>query len=357
MGRRVGFALLLTLVAGACAPTTSTGTLPVEVLVVLDSLDNVLRMIPVDSPSVVREIPLGGALGFAPSQLAARGTHAVVAGNDGNHARAAIIDLDAGGIEQLVTLIDGAVAAVAIPDDEYAYVASRSTGAVSRIAMSTGSVELLTAPGGPEGFGLSRGKVFAVVGNRQNCSIGSSCDRGPSWLIQVAPGLPRDSVPLSGPGNAGPSALGADGYLYVLSRGDEFSGGEGRISIVDPIRSAEVASFGGVGPLVPSWILSDGGERILVASAPGGMMVFNTRLRRFTVPFGVGIPLEFPSDLVGDAVGRAYVLQLGGCSDQAPGKIRVFGGNLVERASLHAGSCPIAAAIGGVPADRLFSTP
>lgn len=357
MARAAGVAFGLTLLAGACAPTTSTGTLPVEVLVVLDSVDNVLRMIPVDSPTVVREIPLGNALGFSPSQLAARGTQAIIAGNDGETSRAAIIDLDGGVVEKFVSLTPGVVSAVAIPDDDYAYVANRTAGVVTRINLATGATELLPATGGPEGFGVTRGKVFAVIGNRQTCGIGTGCDRGSSWLIQTEPHFPRDSVPLSGPGNAGPSALGADGFLYVLSRGDEFSGGEGRISIVDPIRSAEVASFGGVGPLVPSWILSDGGERILVASAPGGIMVFNTRLRRFTVPFGVGIPLEFPSDLVGDAVGRAYVLQVGGCSNDAPGKIRVFGRDLVERVSLTAGPCPIAAAIGGVPADRLFTAP
>ena len=357
MARVAGIILSLVVGVGACAPTTSTGTLPVEVLVVLDSIDHTVRMIPVDSPTVVREIPLGDALGFVPSQLAARGHRAIIAGNDGSHARAAILDLEAGGIERFVTLLDGDVTAVAIPDDAHAYVATRSSGAVSRISLASGSVDLLAAPGGPEGFGVSRGKVFAVIGNRQHCAIGTACEGGPSWLIQVAPGLPRDSVPLSGPGHAGPSALGSDGYLYVLSRGDEFSGGEGRMSIVDPTRGAEIASFGGVGPLVPSWILSDGGERVLVASAPGGIMVFNTRLRRFTVPFGVGIPLEFPSDLVEDAVGRAYVLQLGGCEVEAPGRIRVFGGNLVERVSIDAGPCPIAAAIGGVPADRLFHDP
>lgn len=356
MRQLLAFTMILTLV-GACAPTTSTGSLPVEVLVVVDSTDNTLRLIPVDSSSVVRQIPLGNALGFHPSLVAARGKFAIVAGNDSLTARAVIVNLEVGAIQDLIPLPDGTVTAVSIPDDGHAFVASRTTGTLTRINLTSGATSTLLAPGGPEGFGVTRGKVFAVIGNRQDGCVGIACPRGPSWLIQSEPGIPRDSVSLSGPGNAGPSALGPDGFLYVLNRGDEFGTGEGRLSIVDPIRSAEVASFGGVGPLVPSWILSDGGEQMLVASAPGGIMVFNTRLRRFTLPFGSGIPLEFPSDLVGDAAGRTYVLQRGGCSADRPGKIRVFGPDLIERASIAAGSCPVAGAMAEIAADRLFNTP
>ncbi|HPF61545.1 MAG: hypothetical protein KC544_04570 [Gemmatimonadetes bacterium] len=356
--RRASLLAAASLALGACAPTTSTGSLPLEVLVVLDSLDHTLRMIPVDSPTVVREIDLGGALGFTPSFLAARGRKAVVAGNDGSTARIAIVDLAASGIQDIVTLLDGQIAAVAIADDDHAFIGSWTSGAISRINLANGAVELLAAPGGPQGFAVTRGKVFATIGNRQACAIDPiACGRGPSWLIQAEPDLPRDSVPLSGPGNAGPSAIGADGLVYVLSEGDDFANGEGRLSIVDPIRNSEIASFGGVGPLIPSWIINDGGERMLIASGPGGLLVFNTRLRRFTLPFGNGIPLEFPTDLVGDAIGRAYVLQRGGCSAAAPGRVRVFGTSLIEQLSIQAGSCPIAAAIAEVPADRFFDQP
>lgn len=346
---------VIALAVAGCAPTTSTGSLPLEVLVVLDSVDNTIRMFPVDSPSVMREIDLGTALGFSPRLIAARGGIAVIAGNQGDQARAALVDLAAATIDRIVELQGGTITAVAVPDDEHAYVADGGSGVVTRIALSGSGQQLIPAPGGPQGFGATRGKVFAVIGNRLGC--GADCTGAPSWLVQVDPAFPRDSIPLSGPGNAGPSALGGDGLLYVLSRGDEFSGGAGRLSIVDPIRNSEVASFGGVGPLVPSWIIGDGSERVLLASGPGGLMVFNTRLRRFTLPFGSGIPLEFPTDLVGDAVGRIYVVQRGGCSSAAPGRVRVFASNLVERLSINAGACPVAATIAEVPADRFFATP
>lgn len=345
-------------VVGACAPTTSIGSLPVEVLVVVDSTTATLHLIPVDSTSIDRELVLGAALGFTPSMVAARGKYAVVAGTAaGSISRAAIVNLEIGAIQDLIPLPEGQVSAVSIPDDGHAFIAIRKPGVLIRVDLSTGAALQLPAPGGPEGFGVTRGKVFAVIGNREDGCVGIACPRGPSWLIQSEPGIPRDSVALSGPGNAGPSALGPDGFLYVLNRGDAFDAGEGRLSIVDPIRSAEVASFGGVGPLVPSWILSDGGEQMLVASAPGGIMVFNTRLRRFTLPFGSGIPLEFPSDMVGDAIGRTYVLQRGACSPDRPGKVRVFGPDLIERASITAGPCPVGGAIAAIAADRIYSTP
>ena len=137
--RRASLLAAASLALGACAPTTSTGSLPLEVLVVLDSLDHTLRMIPVDSPTVVREIDLGGALGFTPSFLAARGRKAVVAGNDGSTARIAIVDLAASGIQDIVTLLDGQIAAVAIADDDHAFIGSWTSGAISRISGSAAS--------------------------------------------------------------------------------------------------------------------------------------------------------------------------------------------------------------------------
>jgi DNA-binding beta-propeller fold protein YncE len=351
------FALLVPLV-GACAPTNSTGTLPVEVLVVLDSAEQSLALIPVDSSRVARTIDLG-PLGFVPRFVAARNQFAVVAGTNPatQVGGVAIVDLAIGAVTQRALSL-GKVTAVIMPEDQVAWVASSSTGIVSRIDLASGALDIIAVPGGPQGLAGTRGKVFAVVGNRQACDLDPvGCGRGPSWLLQVEPGLPRDSIPLSGPGNAGPITTGADGNLYVLVPGDDFAGGEGRLDLIDPVRNIELASFARVGPVEPAWITSDGTERVLFASEPGGLMVFNTRERRLTLPFGSGIPLTFPADLVTDAVGRTYVLERGSCSDAMPGRIRVYRSDLIEGQPLHAGDCPVAAAIAEVPADDLFSSP
>src|SRR5690606_29138602 len=72
---RTTLAGLLGLVV-ACAPTRSTGTLPAEVLVVLDSIENQLTLISVDSTWARRSIALDD-LGFVPIRLAAQGGIAV----------------------------------------------------------------------------------------------------------------------------------------------------------------------------------------------------------------------------------------------------------------------------------------
>jgi DNA-binding beta-propeller fold protein YncE len=351
----VGTLLTTVLLIGACAPTNSTGTLPVEVLVVLDSTAAELVLIPVDSIQVRRSIPLDG-LSFVPTVLDARGDVAVVAGRL-PAAGAAVIDLSTGQVVSQLALLQGRIAAVQVTESGRAFVAVSTGSAVETIDLLTGGKVLLAVPGGPQGFAATRGKVFSVVGNRAGCeSDPVGCVRGPSWLVQTEPTLPRDSIPLSGPGNAGPATVGADGFVYVLSAGDEFAGGEGRLSVIDPVGNVELAVFAGVGPVEPAWLASDGGNRILVASPAGGLLVFNTRERRFTLPFGSGIPLEFPTDMVTDALGRAYVLQRGGCSAGSGGRIRVFGTSLIEQQPIMGVQCPIAGAMAEVPAERIFES-
>ena len=67
-----------------------------------------------------------------------------------------------------------------------------------------------------------------------------------------------DSIPLTGHGNAGFAEVGSDGLLYVMNTGDYFSG-EGRLSVVDPARRTELASYAGFGT-GPGNVASDGGS-------------------------------------------------------------------------------------------------
>lgn len=342
----------VSLFVGACAPTNSTETLPIEVLVVLDAATTSLVLIPVDSVHVRRSVSLPG-LEFVPTVLAARGDRAVIAGAQ-PAAGAALVDLSQGTVLRTWPLLTGVVDAVTMPDEQFAYVAISSGSAVAVLDLQAGGLpSLVSAPGGPKAFAAARGKVFAIIGNQLGCSP-VACNKGPSWLLQVQAGFPRDSIQLSGPGNALAGVVGTDGNLYVLSAGPPLGGGEGRLSVVDPVRNTELVSYAGVGPVAPSWIASDGGERILFASPAGGLMVFNTRERRVTLPFGSGIPLEFPTDMLTDALGRAYVLQRGGCTEVNSGRIRVFGTALIEQQPIVGMACPIAGAMAEIPAERIF---
>ncbi len=138
---RVGGLLWTMLLVGACAPTNSTDTLPVEVLVVLDSTAGELVMIPVDSAHVRRTISLS-TLGFVPTVLDARGDVAVVAGRLPN-AGAAIIDLSTGLVVAEVALLQGKVAAVQITESGEAYVAVTTGSAVANINLTSGGQWLL----------------------------------------------------------------------------------------------------------------------------------------------------------------------------------------------------------------------
>ncbi len=326
------------LAIGACASTNSTGSLPIEVLVVLDQVDRNLVLVPVDSPSVVRFVPVADG-GNIPTSLAVRGQFALV--GMGQAGVVLVVDLVAGQVTRRMSISTSGVTAVAFGDDGAAYAAS-ANGLVTRFdpASGTGAIGLIS--GGPQGFGIGRGKVYLVMGNREGCGEPGSCDDRPSWLVSLATVSPGDSVPLLGPGNAGPAVTGADGNIYVLSRGD---GGavEGRLSVIDPVRNAEVASFGGFGPS-PSWIGTNAGDRILVASEQGGLMMFNIRDRRVERGIGTGIPVNRPGGIATDELGRVYVLEQGGCSVSAPGRVRVFGPDLVERQLITGGICPVGAA-------------
>lgn len=343
------------MLAGACAPTTSTGTLPVEVLVVLDSAAPNLLVVSVDSTDARATIDLA-TLPFVPSLLATRGGLAAVAGvaSATQAGGVAIIDLANRSLVELFTLPLGNVSAITFADERTIYVGSGTSHTAQMLELQQHAQQPIPAPSGAQGFVLARGKVFAVIGNRIGCApIG--CNNGPSWLVRIDPSVPRDSIPLSGPGNAGPAALGPDGYLYVLSAGEVVTE-EGRLSIADPVRNLEIATFAGVGPIENAWIASDGGSRILIATPVGGLLVFDSRERRFTFPFGNGIPLTAPTDLVTDAVGAAYVSEQRGCAAVDPGLVRVFSGTLVERPSLRLGTCPVALGIAEIPADRIFPT-
>lgn len=336
------------LVAGACAPTTGTGSLPVEVLVVLDQAERSLIVTPVDSSSSLRIISISPVPVLATS-LAVRGSLAAIGLAGGGSV--ILVDLAKQEILRTISLFADPVSAIAFGEDGRLYVASRDASQVFRIDPATGAGDLVTVPGGPQGFGVVRGRVYGVSGNRIGCPpIPAPCSTAPSWLSTISNGV-TDSIPLLGPGNAGPAAAGADGLLYVLSTGDG-APVEGRLSVVDPVRNVELASFGGFGP-APRWLASDGADRVLVLSAANGLMVFNSRERRVERGAGLGIPFQSPGGVTVDALGRIYVLEQGSCSTTNPGRVRVFGADLIERPPLTGGICPVAAATTDIPADQL----
>jgi hypothetical protein len=212
--------------AMACAPTIGPATPPVEVIVVLDSLEQNLRIIPVDSLDVVHVISLG-APGSVATALAVRGELAVVGLSD---TVPSLLSIDLGLRKSVCTprvLAASPVGAVAIGDTNAVYAAQPGLDRVTTYT-ADGSCGVTTnnIRGGPQGFAFARGAAFVVAGNRQHCiPVSLLCDEVPGWITHdidqptdLRPLSGEDSIPLLGPGNSRGGVLGSDGLLYFLSR-------------------------------------------------------------------------------------------------------------------------------------------
>ncbi|MEO5824934.1 MAG: hypothetical protein ABIR59_03530 [Gemmatimonadales bacterium] len=348
-----GMTLLTVLAVGACASTTGPVALPLEVLVVLDRDARTLTVVPLDSIATTGTINLPMAPATVPTTLAVRGAVAAVGyGNDS----VMIVDLVQRTVLRRIGLsAAGPVAALMFSTDGRGYAASPRANRVTAFDPPTGEIFATTVSGGPQAFGLARGTIFVVLGNRQGCyppPIPGLCGTGPSWLNPLEGSPPYDSIPLPGPGNASAAVSAPDGLLYVLSSGDGTTAG--RLSIVDPVIRQEIAAFSGFG-VAPRFLASDGERRLLIASDAEGLMVFDFRDRRIVRGTGQGVPLDRPAGLLSDAIGNIYVLESGPCTGGTSPRVRVFGSDLVSRRDIATSSCPVAMALTEIPAELLGS--
>ncbi|HEX3927802.1 MAG TPA: hypothetical protein VHW65_07380 [Gemmatimonadales bacterium] len=364
--RPVRLVFATVLIAGsACAPTIGPVSLPADVLVVLDSASHVLQLINVDNANDTITLPLSGTLEDSPTSLAVQGTTAAVGLGASHHVL--LVDLATGASTDISLgsqSLGGAITALAI-DNGTVYATSRAANAYWTINILGGSVggpTIFAGGGGPQGFGIARGNVFVVAGNREHCDnvplnlYASLCSHDPSFLIPLP--VPAsgaiDSIPLGPPGNATAAVAAPDGSLYVLSTGN--GDADGVLSRVDPITRTFKASYTGFG-LLPQYLASDGGDRLYVASA-STLSVFSISGQSVIRGPGAavqGIPVQDAVGLVTDEVGRAYVIQASGsaCTSALTGKVRVFGTDLVEQQPIVTGSCPVAAALTEIQANLL----
>ena len=196
-------------------------------------------------------------------------------------------------------------------DDSIAYVGNPNLNSVTRVNYLTGDTSSIPVGVYPQGLEYTRGKLYVMNGN-----LVQFTPAGPSWVTVIDPltNLPAtgiDSIPLPGPGNAGFTTVGADGLLYVMNSGD-YSSGEGRLSIVDPVGRREVGNFGGFGT-GPGAITTDGGERLFVSSFAEGLMEFNTRTRAVVLGVGQGVNIPGNSAIAVDSKDRIYAISTGPC--------------------------------------------
>lgn len=337
--------ITLALAALGCADTTAPLPPADEVLLAVNSTEASLSVVPVEAPGTGFNIPLGGTTP-TPVGVAARGAVALVPMGLDNSV--VVVDLAAGAVTRTINLPAGSGATgVAIVDDSIAYIGNPNLNTVTRVNYITGDTASVAAGVYPQGLIFTRGKVFVLNGNLVNFA-----PAGPSWLTVIDPvtnahATGIDSIPLPGPGNAGFADVGSDGLLYVISTGD-FFGGQGRLSIVDPVGRTEVANFGGLGT-GPGALAADAGERLFISSFSEGLMEFNTVTRALVHGAGDGIQIAGNSAVEVDSKGRIYAISTGPCQGGTPGVAHVLKSNLSESGSIPLGECAIFAAVTNIP--------
>lgn len=350
--------LLLLPLAPACAPTTAPLPDPQELLVVVNSGEPSLSLVPLRPEGIpVRlAIPVAGA---TPARVATRGGLALVPLGEADAV--AVFDLGRRWYEGSFGLATGSrpFDAVLI-GDSVGYVSNPPLNTVTRVDLRTGDTASVAVGQWPTAIIPARGRLFVLNANLASCDASPTgiCALGESWITVVDPftnsrSPGRDSIPLPGPGNARSGTLAGDGYLYILSTGTvtDNTAPDGRLSIVDPIRRLEVGSFGGFG-VEPAWVATDGRDRLFIASPTEGLMEFNARTRSVVRGAGQGLPVLQNQSVVVDRLGTVFAVEAGACGAAgAAGRARVYRANLTEVRVVPLGPCATGSAVALVPAD------
>jgi hypothetical protein len=336
-------AILLTM---ACAEASAPLPPAEEVLLVVNSTEASLQVVPVNAPTSSIKIPLGGTTP-TPVGVSARAGWAVVPMGLDNAV--VVVDLTQGAVVRTIPLAanSGATGSV-IVDDSIAYVANPGLNTVTRVNYLTGDTASVDVGVYPQAVISARGKVFVVNGNLVNFS-----PAGASWLTVIDPQTNAlasgiDSIPLPGPGNAGFVELAGDGLLYVMSTGPYDGLTPGRINSVDPVSRTELGSFGGFGT-APGPIATNGTDRLYVSSYSEGLMVYDLAAGKILRGAGDGVAISNNSAVAVDGDGRIYALESGPCTGGTPGVIHILRRDLSEIRAVNAGECPVGATVTEIP--------
>ncbi|HEU4763419.1 MAG TPA: hypothetical protein VFS28_02115 [Gemmatimonadales bacterium] len=331
----------LALGLAACADTTAPLPAPTEDLLVVNSTANTLSVIPVSATSSGTAIPLGGTTPTPVGVDARNGVALVPLGADNS---VAVVDLRTGVVKRIQLPANSGATGVAIVSDSIAYVANPNINSVTRVNYVSGDTASLAVGTYPQGVIFTRGKVFVLNGNLDS----TYQPAGPSWLTVIDPvtNTVKDSVGLGGGENAQFATIGSDGLLYVMNSGS-FSGGEGQLSVVDPVAGKWIANFGGFGT-APGPVAASG-DHLFIASYSEGLMEFNTADRTVLRGAGQGIAIASNSTVATDAEGRVYAVSSGPCAGGNPGTAHVYSAELTPGGTISLGECSVGALVTAVP--------
>ena len=235
---------------------------------------------------------------------------------------------------------------VAIQDDSIAWIANRDLNTVTRLNYFTGDTTSVAVGVFPRAVALVGTRVFVV-----NSNLVGGVPAGPSWLtsFECCGVRTPDSIPLTGLA-ARFAAVGDDSLLYVVAAGRSGTA-DGKLSIVDPKRRAEVAVLNGLGESPGPVAFHPTGSRLLIASAREGILEVNASIRALTRGPGNGINPggNGINGLAIDLRGRVYAVGPGGCN--GPGTVHVLTAppDYSEIHTVTVGICPTTAAVAATP--------
>jgi hypothetical protein len=308
-----------------------------EVVVVVNSTDNSLTLVPVNDPTATATIPLGTGTA-TPVSLAVRGSIAAVPlGLD--HA-VALVDLNARVVARTVALAQGSGATgAAFEGDSAVWVANPLLNTVTRVTIVSGDTASVGVGQYPQALAAIGDELWVL-----NVNLVSFAPVGPGWLsvVDLTNATVVDSVGLTGE-NSQFLVPAEDGLLYVVHSG-RFGGADGRLSVVDPDARRELAVVNGLGEFPGASADDLRRARVLVTSFAHGLMEVDRATRTLTRGPDDGILVDGAgfAGIALDSSGRLYAIQSGDCV--APGAIQILQADFSRVRTVAAGSCPFAVA-------------
>jgi len=345
--RRLLRLALLALAPGALAacdnnPNSPHGD-PTRLEIVVNSVDNSLTLIPVDSTGVTPRTVGLGSVAASPVTVAARNAVAVVP--EGIYPFATLVNLRSGTVAGSVALpANSGATGVAFLNDSIAIVANSNRNTVSPVNVNraTAGAEVAVGVYPQAVVEGTDGRVFVLNGNLVNFS-----PAGPGSVTVInASGQAAGTVALTGINPA--AGVVRNGKLYVINSGT-FGGNNSSLSVVNLSTLTEERLVTGFGEF-PGAIAAGADGNIYVGVYGTGILVWNpstlTFVRAISNPI---VPGGAPpvSALGFDYAGRLHTTNPGDCSS-AGKAYRLVGASAVER-TVATGVCPFAIAFADVP--------
>lgn len=339
-GRRSLGAVFALLIGAACSDgSTPTGPDPVvldpiEVGVVVGSVDLSLTVFAVDSPSVTRTVGLGAD--GSPVGVALRGSLAVVP--MGIAPVLVVVDLRGTPSTTSIALRAGSGATGAdFANDSIVVVANPDLNTVTPVNINSGTLGDDIAVGVFPQFVRTIGNRIYVL----NANLENFAPAGPSsvTVLDAATLAVVATIELSGE-NAQSAAVGPDGRLYVVNSGT-FFGNNGTVSVVDPTTNQEVSHHLGFGDF-PGSVAFGADGNLYVSSFSYGVAAWNPTDATFVrgPDDAIDPAAEGSSSGLGfDASGRLYVLSP---ECQLPSTANRVTASFTLELSIPVGICPLA---------------